>query len=138
MNALVWINSDKDSITNSSFVNIYDDDFVIDVNNASPAQVIYLFPTLLDKKTIFIRDLGDARVSLLEALPISIECWSKRITVYSPDIGEFAFGDDEVDAIDDFKSSVVDLYFLLKDEQNNLGPLPLRHWNFLRTIIQEN
>ena len=92
----------------------------------------------IDKKTVLIPDLGDERLSLQNLLPVTVEYIDKQVTVYSHDLGEFAFAIDEIDAVDEFKASIVDLYFLLKEEQNNLGPLPLKHWNFLKSIIHEN
>ncbi len=100
---------------------------------------VVVFPaSRLDRKTIFIQDLGDVRVSLREPLAVSIETCPDHVTAYSYDLGEFAFANDELDALDEFKASIVDLYFLLRDEQDNLGPLPLKHWNFLKSVVQEN
>lgn len=93
--------------------------------------------SLLERKTVFIQDLGDARLTLREPLAVSIEQWPNSVTAYSYATGEFAFSDDELAAIDELNVLIVDLYFLLKEEQNNLGPLPLKHWNFLKSVIQE-
>lgn len=93
--------------------------------------------SLLERKTVFVQDLGDARLALREPLAISIEQWPNSVTVCSYDTGEFAFADDETTAVDEMKALIVDLYYLLKEEQNNLGPLPLKYWNFLKSVIQE-
>jgi len=93
--------------------------------------------SLLERKTVFVQDLGDARLALRELLAISIEQWPDSVTACSYDTGEFAFADDELTAIDELKALIVDLYFLLKEEQNNLGPLPQKYWNFLKSAIQE-
>ncbi len=93
--------------------------------------------SLLERKTVFVQDLGDAKLMLREPLAISIEQWPDSVTVCSYDTGEFAFAGDELTAIDELKALIVDLYFLLKEEQNNLGPLPQKYWNFLRSVIQE-
>lgn len=92
---------------------------------------------LLERWTVFVQDLGDVRLALREPLAISIEQWPNSVTACSYDTGEFAVADDELNAIDELKALIVDLYFLLKEEQNNLGPLPLKYWNFLKSIIQE-
>lgn len=93
--------------------------------------------SLPERKTVFVQDLGDARLVLREPLAVSIEQWPNAVTADSYDTGEFAFADDELAAIDELKALIADLYFLLKEEQNNLGPLPVKHWNFLKSVIQE-
>lgn len=93
--------------------------------------------TLQSSKTAFIQDLGDPRVTLLRSIPVSIDFRPDHVTAGSFDIEEFGSGADEFEAVHDLKASLVALYFLLKSEQGNLGPLPKRQWEFLRGIIQE-
>ena len=90
------------------------------------------------KRTHLISDLADLRLSLKEFLPVEIEYDGIQFIVYSQDLDEFSSGPDEPEAINEFKQSVVDIYFLLKEENDNLGPLPQIHWNYLRRIIEEN
>ncbi len=91
----------------------------------------------VDCKTVFIRDLADPRVSLNGPIPVTVENLGDQVTVYSWDTGDFGVGQDEQTAIDQFRASVVDLYYVLKDEQQALGPLPQQQWDFLRTVIDE-
>lgn len=92
---------------------------------------------LQPSKTAFIQDLGDPRVALLRSIPVSIDFWPDHVTASSFDIEEFGVGTDEFEAVRELKASLTDLYFLLKTEQGNLGPLPQRQWEFLRGIIRE-
>jgi hypothetical protein len=88
-------------------------------------------------RSVFIRDLGDERVSLNSPIPVTIETSGNQVSVYSLDTGDFGVGVDEQSALDEFRASMADLYFMLKEESAALGPLPQKHWNFLRSVIDE-
>lgn len=94
-------------------------------------------PPPRQSKTIFIRDLGDPRVAPIRALPASIEFGPDLVSAFSYDIEEFGIGADEFEAVEDLKASIAALYFLLKDDQTNLGPLPQRQWAFLKGVMRE-
>jgi len=89
------------------------------------------------RKSIFIGDLGDARLTLNALLPIHLERAGKQVLGYSYDLDELEVAEDEYLVIEGMKASIVDLYFMLKDEQGQLGPIPLRQWNYLRNVISE-
>lgn len=91
----------------------------------------------LDRKTILISDLGDPRVFLVHALPLFLETIDNQVTAFSYDLDEFGVGANEDEALHDVKADIVDLYFLLKGEHDKLGPLPQRHWDYLKSIVQE-
>lgn len=141
MNAAHWVTTNQEfSVTDSkSGVNFFSKvrEQEVFFYTAFPKRNYSVVASLLERKTVFVQDLGDARLALRELLAISIEQWPNSVTACSYDTGEFAFADDELTAIDELKALIVDLYFLLKEEQNNLGPLPLKYWNFLKSIIQE-
>ncbi len=88
-------------------------------------------------KTIFITDLGESTLSLLRTLPISVEYSGGQVVACSYDLEELTLGSDDDEVVADMKSAIVDLYYLLKDEQENLGPLPRAQWEFLKGIIRE-
>ena len=141
MTAAHWVATNQEfSVTDSiSGVNFFSKAREQEVSfyTASHKRDSSVAASLLERKTVFIQDLGDARLALREPLAVSIEQWPSAVTADSYDTGEFAFADDELTAIDELKALIVDLYFLLKEEQNNLGPLPLKYWNFLKSVIQE-
>jgi hypothetical protein len=142
MSAAQWIKTDqKLSVTNtlSAIVSLFSQgelEFLVSTD-ANVERNFSAASSLVERKTVFIQDLGDARLKLRESLAVLIENWSENITACSFDIGEFAFANDEVAAVDEFKALVVDLYFLLKADQEILGPLPLKQWIFLKSIIEE-
>lgn len=142
MSAAQWFKTNQElSVTNScsALVSLFNQKKleVFVSTNASVERNVSAASSLVDRKTVFIQDLGDARLKLRESLAVLIENWSEIITACSFDIGEFAFANDELAAIDEFKALIVDLYFLLKADQEILGPLPLKQWNFLKSIIEE-
>ena len=94
-------------------------------------------PTSLASKTVFVADLGNPKLTPRRAIPVAIDSWPDHVSACSFDIEEFGVGSDEFEAINDLKASIVDLYFLLKSEQPNLGPLPQKQWEFLKGIIRE-
>jgi len=111
--------------------------FAFDSNNSRQLMLFSPNYGATDRKTIFIQDLGHSKVSLMRPFAVSIESSAGQVIAYSPDLNDFSVAYSEFDAIDEFKASMVDLYFLLKDEKDNLGPLPTRQWNLLRAFIRE-
>src|SRR5882762_10486981 len=94
-------------------------------------------PMQPDRKTIYISDLADSRVVLRRPIPVSLEAVRGTVTALSPDTSDYAFAEDEADAIDQLKASIVDLYFQLTDASPNLGHLPTRQWRVLSSVIDE-
>jgi len=89
-------------------------------------------------KTVFVQDLADPRVSIVEAIPVALEFWDNLVTACCYDLEEFEVAGDEFTALEQLKSSIVDLYYILKSEADHLGPLPQRQWNYLRRMVREN
>ena len=88
-------------------------------------------------KTVYIQNVGDTRLFLQRDIPISIEYNDNVVTAISYDLEEFGFGNDEFEALKDIRESIVSLFYLFKEEEDNLGPLPKRQWNYLKDIIIE-
>ncbi len=89
------------------------------------------------RRTIFVQDLGDARLSLRASIPVALDFWRDSVTACCYDLEDFGVGEDEFSALSDLKASLVELYFVLKANADRLGPLPERHWNYLRSITRE-
>jgi len=86
----------------------------------------------------FIGTLHDPRVELIKDIPISVETFEGIRTAWSPDLEEWGSGDTETEAVNELRASIVEAYFLYKDEgESHLGPVPLRHWRYLKSIIRE-
>lgn len=108
------------------------------VSTASAAFSTDTVVSLVDRYIAYIRDLADPRLTLLESLAVSIEYFEGKACAYCSELDEFSVSDDGQDPLAEIKSTIVDLYFLLRDEQKNLGPILQAKWNTLRTIIREN
>ncbi|MCH8843329.1 MAG: hypothetical protein IID61_10165 [SAR324 cluster bacterium] len=88
--------------------------------------------------TILIQDLQDDRLSLRRAIPVRIDHGDDVYTAQNMDSEVFGTGATEIEALDDFRSALVDLYNLLKDEgEANLGPVPLNQWRYLRDVLKD-
>ena len=88
-------------------------------------------------KPLVIDDLATPQLRLLEGLHAELEDWHTPVTVWSPELEEYGSGRDVVEAVSDFKASVVELYQTLKENADHLGPYPCRQWEYLRRIVKE-
>lgn len=88
-------------------------------------------------KTVYIRNLDDPRLVLKREMPITIDFSDNVFTAVSYDLEEFGIGKDEIEALKDIRDSIVSLYYMLKKEEHNLGPLPRRQWEYLKDLILE-
>ena len=89
------------------------------------------------QKRIVLRDLHHQRLSVLTPIDVSLEIWDDVVTAYSYDLDEFEAAKEEFVALDELRASIADLYYILKSEQERLGPLPQEQWNYLSRIIRE-
>ena len=97
----------------------------------------YVAIPLRPPKTVFICDLSDPKLSMSRAIPVSLEFWPECVTALSYDLEEFGVAESEFAALNDLRASIRDLYFLLKEDESKLGPLPRQHWKFLKSVVQE-
>lgn len=84
-----------------------------------------------------IDDLGDPRVTVVRPIPFRIETTPTQIVAVADDVEQFAIADSYHAAVAELKALLVELYFLLRDEQLELGPLPSRQLEILRRHIRE-
>jgi hypothetical protein len=91
-----------------------------------------------ERKSVFLADLADKRLRLNSPLPIHLEQAGDEVLGYSYDLDELEVADDEWSVIVKMRAAIASLYFVLKDEQAQLGPLMQQHWDFLRNIVSEN
>lgn len=85
-----------------------------------------------------IMDLADDRIVLTTPLEVIVEFWGNTVITYNFDLDQFGYGDSEDEAFESLRNCISDLYFILKEEgESNLGPIPLRHWRYLRSIVKE-
>lgn len=88
-------------------------------------------------KSVFIQDLGRPDLVPSRPIPVSLDFTYDLVTAHCLDLDEFGVGPDESAALDDLRASIASLYRSLKDDEGSLGPLPRKHWDYLRRMITE-
>jgi hypothetical protein len=101
-----------------------------------PSPVRRCYPNVMGSQSIALRDLSDPHLLLREPMYAELEV-GPPVTAWSPDLHEYGSGQDEREAVEDLKASVVELYRTLKDHADHLGPFPCRQWAYLQRYIQE-
>ena len=88
-------------------------------------------------RTEYIATLGHPFFTFRKPIPVAIEEQGGVFSAWSSDIKAFGYGPTELEAIDDFKSAVVELYEVLAEEAHRLGPGPARSFLSLREFVEE-
>jgi hypothetical protein len=93
-----------------------------------------------DGTTIFIGDLRSDEYRLNTPIPVTIEYDEDTVIASFYDIEEYGIGEDLEEALSDLCAGLVEYYESLEENVHCLGPLPARHWKYLKTLIsrQEN
>jgi len=93
-----------------------------------------------DGTTIFIGDLRSNEYRLNMPIPVTIEYDEDTVIASFYDVEEYGVGEDLEEALSDFCAGLVEYYESLEENVHCLGPLPARHWKYLKTLIsrQEN
>jgi hypothetical protein len=86
---------------------------------------------------VTIQSLLDRRLNMVEPLTLLIEQEGEFYIVQCEELKEFGYGYDPMDAVDDFRQTVSELYWALKEEQERLSPELYRIWERLTQIIHE-
>ena len=86
-----------------------------------------------------ITDLGDKRYSLLSDVTIALEEYKDEVVARWPDVGVYASGPTESEAIAGIKRQVVELFKELRTmKPGSLGRMPLSWKRILRRAIKVN
>jgi len=72
-----------------------------------------------------------------KTLYITLEIEDGVVIASLDDIEAFAYADTEYEAINQLSEEIVNLYKDLKEDRENLGPLPQKWLAFLEEIIRE-
>jgi hypothetical protein len=94
----------------------------------------------LEKKSILIYSiysLHSSSLKLKEPLACYLEYDKEEVVAFCYDLEIFGYGETETEALEDLRKTVLDLYYELKENKDNLGTLPKRIWNYLSSIIEE-
>jgi hypothetical protein len=87
--------------------------------------------------TIFIQNLRHPVYQLRHPIPVLIETDEDVIIATHYDIDMYGTGDDVQEAISDLCAGIIEYYESLKDDEDNLGPLPAQEYAYLNQIIME-
>ena len=88
-------------------------------------------------EVIMIGNLLDDRLRLLAPLEIHWEKEGEHYIASCEEFDQFGYGDDPLQAVDDLRQSLAELYWTLKNSQDSLGKGLARRWAHLEEVIQE-
>ncbi len=96
----------------------------------------FIKPIPMDKN-ITILNLGRGKYMFNSPFPVNIAYEDGAFIATSYDLNTFGYGPSEDEAIRDLCESIVEHFKHLKLNQDKLGPLLKRDWDFLSKIIVE-
>ena len=73
-------------------------------------------------QSLELRDLGDARLRVVEPITVTWEVVDGTYIAVAPEIEEYGEGETPEEAIKDLQVSIVELFFDLEEYQGRLGP----------------
>ena len=89
------------------------------------------------RKIVPLNTLKSDHYILEKPLYITLEIEEGVVVASLDDIEAFAYADTEYEAINRLSEEIINLYEDLKEDRDNLGPLPLKWLAFLEEIIRE-
>ena len=89
------------------------------------------------RKIIPLNTLKNNQYILEKPLYITLEIEDGVVIASLDDIEAFAYADTEYEAINQLREEIVNLYKDLKEDRENLGPLPQKWLEFLEEVIRE-
>ena len=96
------------------------------------------FPVGPNRSLVWLSSLFDDRLELNQPILASLEFFADFVTAWNEEIEEYGSGESESGALDALRESITETYFLLQEEgEDKLGPLPLRQWRYMTTIIRK-
>lgn len=110
---------------------------VRDLRELLTSNLLPQMERVLEKKSILIYTLHSPSLKLKEPLAVHLEYDKEEVIALCYDIDLFGYGETEVEALEDLRSTIEDLYYELKENESNLGILPQRIWGYLSSIIEE-
>lgn len=85
-----------------------------------------------------IRSLHSDRLRLKEPVAVLIEGEKGQVIAYAPDLDIYGSGDDLVEALEDLRLSILDLYADLKRHRGRLGKDLQAAWRYLTEVCEES
>jgi hypothetical protein len=87
-------------------------------------------------KPILIHDLLAKGLRLREPLAVSLDYDESQVIAYCYDLDVFGYGETEIEALNDLRQTIVDLYFTLRENRRNLGEYAEGVWEYLGRIVE--
>ena len=87
--------------------------------------------------TIQLGYLRDGRLRVIKPMTVEFKIEGPHVIAEVPEINEFGFGDNQAEALIDLQHTIGELYFVLKEKQDCLGPDTERIWRSLQESIRE-
>ena len=88
-------------------------------------------------EVFMIGNLLDDRLRLLAPLGIHWEKEGEHYIASCEEFAQFGYGDDALQAVDDLRQSLAELYWTLKSSQRSLSKGLAQIWEHLQEVIQE-
>lgn len=86
--------------------------------------------------TVVIGSLFDDRLRLLVPITLELERDGDFYIAKCDEFEEFGYGNDPFQAVDDFRQTLAELYWTLKEEQSRLAPGLARVWQRLEQVVE--
>jgi len=100
-------------------------------------ELLPLMERMGERKPILIYSLHHPHLKLREPLAVYLEHDGEQMIAFCYDLDVFGYGDTETEALQDLRQTAADLYFALRDNRNELGPLPEKVWDYMTSIVEE-
>ena len=85
---------------------------------------------------LILESLGDARLHLASPLHVEAHWDPEGVTIHHPESEVFGYGEDEAEALDDFRRAFAELFLTLDAERDALGPALQRTLEVLDAVLR--
>ncbi len=82
-----------------------------------------------------LNSLKNPKYHLKAPVYINLEYEEDQVVASFDDIEAFAYAETESEAINQLSEEIVNIYEDLQKDQENLGPLPNKWWQYLKEIV---
>ena len=87
--------------------------------------------------SVQIGSLLDTRLRMSQPVTLVIEKDEEFFVAWHEELQEFGYGADPISAVQDFRNTMAQLYWQLKEDQHRLGADLFKTWEMLSTLVYE-
>jgi hypothetical protein len=87
--------------------------------------------------SVHIGSLLDTRLRMSQPVTLVIEKDKDFFVAWHEELQEFGYGTDPISAVQDFRNTMAQLYWQLKEDQHRLGADLFEAWKMLSTLVYE-